>query len=106
MKHWKPFRSPLAVLSFLAYLAPAAVAVVGDSFHDLEMGRRAGAGLRIGVLSGASGHADLAPAAECFDAFGGDCQDQHGHGTHVGGIVGATTDSGTVRKCPTSIYAP
>ncbi len=45
-------------------LVPAAVAVVGDSFHDLEMGRRAGAGLRIGVLSGASGHADLAPHAD------------------------------------------
>lgn len=41
------------------------VAVVGDSLHDLEMGREAGAGLLVGVLTGASGrellalHADL-----------------------------------------------
>src|SRR5690606_3968598 len=30
-------------------LAPGSVAVVGDSLHDLEMGRRAGAGLLVGV---------------------------------------------------------
>ena len=33
-------------------LQPAQVAVVGDSEHDLEMGRRAGAGLLVGVLTG------------------------------------------------------
>lgn len=41
----------------------AAVAVVGDSIHDLEMASRAGAG-RIAVLSGTSGRADLAPHAD------------------------------------------
>jgi phosphoglycolate phosphatase len=46
-----------------AGLAPAAVAVVGDSRHDLEMGRRAGAGLLVGVLTGTSGRDDLAPHA-------------------------------------------
>jgi phosphoglycolate phosphatase len=35
------------------------VAVVGDAVHDLAMGRAAGAGLCIGVLSGTSGGADL-----------------------------------------------
>ena len=35
------------------------VAVVGDAVHDLAMGRAAGAGLTIGVLSGTSGRADL-----------------------------------------------
>lgn len=40
-----------------------AVAVVGDSIHDLEMASRAGAG-RIAVLSGTSGRADLAPHAD------------------------------------------
>ena len=45
-------------------LSPRAVAVVGDSYHDLEMGRRAGAGLRIAVLSGASARGDLAPHAD------------------------------------------
>ncbi len=44
-------------------LDPAAVAVVGDSRHDLEMGRRAGAGLLVGVLTGAAAHDDLAPHA-------------------------------------------
>ena len=44
-------------------LAPAAVAVVGDSLHDLEMGRRAGAGLLVGVLTGASAREDLAVLA-------------------------------------------
>lgn len=56
---------PGMVLGFCAAsgLDPAAVAVVGDSRHDLEMGRRAGAGLLIGVLTGAAAHDDLAPHA-------------------------------------------
>lgn len=41
----------------------SAVAVVGDSIHDLEMAHRAGAG-RIAVLSGTSGRDDLAPHAD------------------------------------------
>jgi len=45
-------------------LEPGDVAVVGDNFHDLEMGRRAGAGLLIGVLTGTSARADLAPHAD------------------------------------------
>jgi phosphoglycolate phosphatase len=40
-------------------LAPAEAAVVGDAVHDLAMGRAAGAGLSIGVLSGTSGRHDL-----------------------------------------------
>ena len=44
-------------------LAPAAVAVVGDNHHDMEMGRRAGAGLLVGVLTGTGLHGDLAPHA-------------------------------------------
>ena len=39
----------------------AAVAVVGDTTHDTEMGARSGAAVVVGVLSGASGHAALAP---------------------------------------------
>jgi phosphoglycolate phosphatase len=38
--------------------------VVGDNMHDLEMGRGAGAGLLVGVLTGTSGEADLAPLAD------------------------------------------
>lgn len=45
-------------------LDPDEVAVVGDAIHDLEMGRRAGAGLCIGVLGGTSQHADLVTHAD------------------------------------------
>jgi subtilisin len=34
-------------------------------------------------------HADLRSAADSFSAFGGSCADDHGHGTHVSGIVAA-----------------
>ncbi len=44
-------------------LAPQAVAVVGDSTHDMEMGRRAQAGLTIGLLGGTSAESDLADTA-------------------------------------------
>jgi len=47
-------------------LAPGAVAVVGDTPHDLEMARRAGAGLAIGVLSGVGGRAELEPLADAL----------------------------------------
>jgi phosphoglycolate phosphatase len=46
-------------------LAPSACAIIGDSIHDLEMGKRAGFGMRIGVLTGPArredleGHADV-----------------------------------------------
>ena len=45
-------------------LDPSEVAVVGDNTHDLRMGHSAGAGLKIGVLTGTSGHADLAGEAD------------------------------------------
>jgi phosphoglycolate phosphatase len=40
-------------------LSPPEVAVIGDAVHDLAMGRAAGAGLVIGVLSGTSGREHL-----------------------------------------------
>jgi phosphoglycolate phosphatase len=43
---------------------PARTAVVGDSRADLAMGRAAGAGRVVGVLSGVSGRADLEPLAD------------------------------------------
>ena len=45
-------------------LAAADVAMVGDNHHDLEMGRRAGVGLKVGVLTGNSTREDLAPHAD------------------------------------------
>jgi phosphoglycolate phosphatase len=52
---------PRMVFAFCeaAGLARAEVAVVGDAVHDLAMGRAAGVGLTVGVLSGTSGRADL-----------------------------------------------
>jgi len=47
-----------------AGLEADAVAVVGDNRHDIEMGRNAGAGLCIGVLTGTSTRADLEPIAD------------------------------------------
>ena len=45
-------------------LAAYQIAVVGDNPHDLEMGRNAGVALNIGVLSGNSTAAELAPLAD------------------------------------------
>ena len=47
-----------------AGLEPAAVAMVGDSAHDLDAGRAAGAGLLVGVLTGPATRADLQPMAD------------------------------------------
>lgn len=45
-------------------LPASAIAVVGDSLHDLDMARAAGAGLTVGVLTGASPLEILAPHAD------------------------------------------
>jgi phosphoglycolate phosphatase len=45
-------------------LTASEISVVGDNLHDLEMGRAAGAGLVVGVLTGTSDHGDLAPLAD------------------------------------------
>lgn len=45
-------------------LLPHEVAVIGDSTHDLEMGRAGGAGMNIGVLTGTSTEAELAVLAD------------------------------------------
>jgi subtilisin len=54
-------------------------------------------------------HADLTGAfgSGCFDGFGSDCQDRNGHGTHVGGIVGARDNEiGVVGVAPeVTLYA-
>jgi phosphoglycolate phosphatase len=54
------------VLAFCRQLAvePREVVVVGDNRHDMEMGRNAGAGLCIGVLTGTSTRDDLQPLAD------------------------------------------
>ena len=54
------------VLAFCAHMSLAAgsVVVVGDNRPDIEMGRNAGAGLCVGVLTGTSSRADLEAIAD------------------------------------------
>lgn len=57
---------PGMALAFAAAtgIDPREIAVVGDAVHDLEMGRRAGYGLRVGVTGGTSPYASLHPHAD------------------------------------------
>ncbi len=51
-------------------LPVAEIAVVGDNIHDLEMGRAAGVGLAIGVLTGTGSRSDLSALADhVFDSI-------------------------------------
>jgi len=62
--------APDMVLELCAMLGvePARTAVVGDTVADLSMGRAAGAGLIVAVLTGVGGRADLAPLADAVIA--------------------------------------
>ncbi len=62
-------------------LPASAVMVVGESRHDLEMGRWAGAGLGIGVLTGSSRRTDLAD--HVVDSI-----------ADISGLLGLETDGG------------
>ncbi|WP_407049302.1 HAD family hydrolase [Methyloraptor flagellatus] len=57
---------PGMALGFLAAtgLAAEAIAVVGDNLHDMHMGRSAGAGFLVGVLTGTGGRDVLAAEAD------------------------------------------
>jgi phosphoglycolate phosphatase len=61
---------PRMALAFCAAvgLAPQEVAVVGDAVHDLAMGRAAGVGLKVGVLSGTSARENLTGLADVIVA--------------------------------------
>jgi phosphoglycolate phosphatase len=58
--------APDMVLRLCAELGvePGRTAVVGDSPADLRMGRAAGAGLVVGVLTGVGARSDLEPGAD------------------------------------------
>jgi phosphoglycolate phosphatase len=60
----KPAPGMALAFCHAAGLHPSAVAVVGDAVHDLEMGRRAGLGLKIGVLGGTAARETLLPHAD------------------------------------------
>ena len=60
----KPAPDALLAAAERLGVAPARTAVVGDAVTDLDMGRAAGAGLRVGVLTGASSREELAESAD------------------------------------------
>lgn len=60
----KPAPGMIEAFCRLLDLPPSAVAMVGDSTHDLHAGRAAGVGMNVAVLSGPAGHEDLAPHAD------------------------------------------
>ncbi|GLS38989.1 haloacid dehalogenase [Mesorhizobium tianshanense] len=61
-----PKPAPDTILAFcdLTALKPSAIAMVGDSRHDLEMARVGGCGLAIGVLSGTGTRESLSQVAD------------------------------------------
>jgi phosphoglycolate phosphatase len=64
----KPAADMIVHLCEALGVEPARTAVVGDSTADLLMGRAAGAGIVVGVLSGVGRVEDLAPHADAVIA--------------------------------------
>jgi phosphoglycolate phosphatase len=62
----RPKPAPDIVHAFAAAIdaGPDDIVVIGDNPHDLEMARSAGAGAAVGVLTGNSSAAELAPLAD------------------------------------------
>ncbi len=61
----KPDPGPLLAFAEAVQIAPAAIAMVGDSTHDL-LGARAAGMVPLGVLTGLAGEAELAPHASAI----------------------------------------
>jgi phosphoglycolate phosphatase len=60
----KPSGDMIRTFAGLIGLDPSEIAMVGDNSHDIEEGRRGGAGLCIAVLTGNSAREDLAHLAD------------------------------------------
>lgn len=73
---------------------PAGIARIGATPGTLSA---TGAAVGVAILDTGLDftHGDLAPAANCFvsSLVGTSCQDDNGHGTHVGGIVAALNNA-------------
>lgn len=69
---WAPKPDPAVLHAFCRAtgLEPAQVAMVGDNTHDMATGRRAGAGLSIGVLTGTGTRESLSPTSDlCLESI-------------------------------------
>jgi len=60
----KPGPGMLLAFARATRIPPASVVMVGDSRHDLEVARNAGAAMAVGVLTGPATAEDLAPYAD------------------------------------------
>jgi len=60
----KPAPDTIHAFAELTGLEPAAIAMVGDNRHDLEMARAGGCGLAVGVLSGTGTRESLSEIAD------------------------------------------
>lgn len=60
----KPGPGMLLAFAQATGLAPAEIAMIGDSIHDLGVAPAAGAAMAVGVLTGPAEHKDLAPYAD------------------------------------------
>jgi subtilisin len=102
-----PGRTKKGGSSTSAEMVPSGVARIGAA-PTANLGVT-GAGVGIAVIdSGVDlGHIDLRTSSTCFDAFGGDCSDDSGHGTHVSGVAAALANGiGVVGAAPSAtIYA-
>ena len=66
----KPDRGMFDAFAAATGLPPAEIAMVGDNWHDMEMGRRGGAGMCIAVLTGTSSREQLLQHADlCLDSI-------------------------------------
>jgi phosphoglycolate phosphatase len=69
---YKPEAGMFAAFCAACRLQPSEVAMVGDNLHDMEMGRRGGAGWRVGVLTGTGTRQTLTHASDLvLDNIGG-----------------------------------
>lgn len=88
-----------------AQITPLGVQRIGAS----PGGQYTGAGIGVAIVdTGVDlANTDLLSVIDLFSAYGASAQDDHGHGTHVSGIVGATDNrEGVVGVAPnTTIYA-
>src|SRR6266571_5068448 len=93
---WMPLRYPCRVRRCwpgcvrTSQVTPAGVTKVGVPTTTSN-----GAGIGVAVLDTGIDfkQTDLAPASQSFSAFGGSCQDDNGHGTHVAGIISALNNT-------------